>query len=241
MDHSHGLQAEPIPLPLASTLSAPSLILMLKHPSVDTRLVHQHIKDLHGGLESTLPFAPSFREIDLSRGSVDTVRDVLLRTVRTARESMRHQFVFSPLFAPRYALFAEHAERIYTYLPGPTPAEALLGVYAVRGVDVKSLPVQDAYVRLVRRAAPALEPAPEDVNEMVITVSGKARTGRSAVSGLIARALRDKWPHIRVVWDDPDGAQGLIEANLDAGQYQNIDTQVFTIRNTTKIKASHER
>ncbi len=235
MDHPNGFQAGNVPLPLASILTKPGLVLLLKHPSTDARIVEEHVVSLHCATVGKTFMSPIYRELDLSKGSVDAVRDILQHERDIALKQGRLYFIISPYFRPRLNVFQEFSQAIYLYTTGRIPHEHLLGILYAKGHDLNDLTLEQAYCQVKR--APEPEEPPARSHEMTITVSGKARSGRSVVSAVIRQALQRQWPDIPVRWDDPDDSQALVEANLDKGGYHRIDTTSFVINNTTKVES----
>lgn len=234
MDHSNGFVADNVPLPMASILTKPGLVLLLKHPSVCERIVKEHVSDLQRAIIGKTFMCPIYREPDLNKKPIDEVREVLRRERDTAIEQGRLQFMISSYFPPRITLFQEYSEVIYLYTTGRSNREHLLGITHARGRDLKDLTLEQAYCQIKRN--PETEVQEKQKQEMTITVSGRVHSGRSAVSAIIQRALEQQWPDIPVIWDDPDHTQHQVLANLDAGRYRTIDTTSFAIHNTTKVK-----
>jgi hypothetical protein len=234
MDQTNGTQPSASLLPSVETLE-PGLVLLFKHPNVDRRYILQHISDMDKYYGQTRLY-PSFQEKDLSTGPLDEALAKLKKLRDDARAAGRVYFILTPAFAPRMGALSEMAGTVVHYQTGINCAT--LFVTKVNGL-VHDQPSPKHIGMIVRRPTPdRMEPL--DTSEgITITVSGKVHSGRSAVSAVIMNALQDKWPHIKIDWQDPDGehAKQIVQSNLVEGHYDSIGAKSFLITNETKAKS----
>lgn len=233
MDHSNGTQSSASLLPSVETLE-PGLVLLFKHPNVDRRYILQHISDLNDS-PALSSLGPSFDEKDLSTGPLDEVLARLKKIRARALEAKRVYFIMTPAFPPRMRALGEVADSVFHYSSGINCA--LITATKISGLTFE-VPLSEHIGMIVRRPE-RNKPETLDTSESItITVSGRIHSGRSAVSAVIMNALQDKWPHIKIDWQDPDGEhhQNIVRSKLVEGYYDTIGAKSFLIQNNTTVK-----
>lgn len=115
MDHSEGVQIPQGLLPQVSVLK-PGLALCLRHSQVDKRFIDSHIELLNQHLPPAL--YPSFQVKDTASGSLPHVIETLQRLRKSALESNRVYFIYSPLFAARLPSLILEVDHLFCYTPG---------------------------------------------------------------------------------------------------------------------------
>jgi hypothetical protein len=235
MDHSNGTQSSSSLLPSVETLE-PGLVLLFKHPNVDRRYILQHISDLNDS-PALSSLGPGFDEKDLSTGPLDEVLASLTKTRARALEAKRVYFILTPAFPPRMRALGEIADSVFHYSSGINCA--LITATKIEGLTFQ-VPSVEHMGMIVRRPERNKRETHDMSEGITITVSGKINSGLSAVSAVIMNALQDKWPHIKIDWQDPDGEhhQNIVRSNLVEGCYDTIDAKSFLIQNDTTVKNS---
>ena len=236
MDQPDGTVVTPGLLPSVDVYK-PGLTLLFKQPSVDRRYALDHIDDL-SVLTRSKVYA-SFTEMDLSKNGLDFAQSRLRELRQAALKSNRLQFVFSPLFAPRQHALMDMADSAFIYMAGYD--SALIVAAKIDGQLIDKVDLSN--MQILRRRVVETKPALEGQRPITITVSGTVHSGRSAVSAIIQNALRDKWPHLHIDWQDPDNSQALVLSNLAEGRYDSISATSFKIVNETvnKKDLTHEQ
>lgn len=235
MDQTNGTQTGERLLPSVETLN-PGLVLLFKSSTVDRRYVMQHINDI-GKAPEFSAVRPCFTEIDLSAGPFDEVVKKVTKLRHEALESGRTQFILTPTFLPRLRALSDLADTVVRYQPGADCV--VVFVTKIDGLVISRPTNENMSVITLRHRAPIRE-SQDETDGIAIAVSGKVHTGLSAVSAVIANALRDKWPNIPVHWIDPDGedAKHAVRSRLNDGGYDSIDAVSFAITNSTSLKTN---
>lgn len=234
MDHSNGTQSSASLLPSVETLE-PGLVLLFKHPNVDRRYILQHMEDLHTNRLLWVRTHPGFKEQDLSRGPLDEALTTLRRLRNDALRGNYVYFILSPAFPPRMRALSEIADSVFHYSSGINCA--LITATKIAGQTFE-VPLVEHMGMIVRRSERNKRETRDMSEGITITVSGRIHSGRSAVSAVIMNALQDKWPHIEIDWQDPDGEhhQNIVRSNLVEGCYDTISAKSFLIQNDTTVK-----
>lgn len=233
MDHSNGIQLPPGLLPSVDVLT-PGLVLLVKHPQVDRRYALEHIEDLDNALQGTSAY-PNFTEKDYSTRPLDEALVDLKNRRSDAIYEGRAYFVLTSFFSPRMAALTSLVDSAFHYMPGINGA--LLIAAKVQGVSIVTTESKHLAV-LTRKQQPKRESVHDEQEGITITVNGKIHSGGFIVSAVIQNALRDKWPHIDVVWDEQDNLQKVTQSILTEGRWDAIGAKSFKITNDTAVKKS---
>lgn len=222
--HKRGL------LPAVDSMK-PGLYLFHVHADVDYRYMVEHTVKLNEALSQD-GLRPSFQQRDLNRMSVNEAGQTLQRLREEALKDGRAYFLLSPIFKPRRLFVEDRVDMSWAVLGDYDSALLIASTRGFSGVGPFKLSPDNYALRLwleQREAKRQPNPMIESKDRIEIQVIGAAHVGKTAVAAIIDEALRAKWPHIQLNWNNADNDQEVVQSKLRQGEYENIGARAFQI------------
>lgn len=222
--HKRGL------LPAVDTVK-PGLYLFHVHSGVDHRYMIEHTRKLDEALSKD-GLRPSFQQKDLNRMSVNDAGTTLHRLREEALRDNRAYFLLSPIFNARRRFVEDRVDMSWGVFGDDDSALLIASSRGFNGVGPFQLSPDHYAFRLwleQREARRQPNPLIESKDRIEIQVIGAAHVGKTAVAAIIDEALRAKWPHIQLNWNNNDNDQEVVQSKLRQGEYENIGARAFQI------------